>query len=185
MPPASYTWPLIPDPLTAGAPGPALFKAASSSKNGDFALFWDTDAFAVDVAIVANDLARDAGLETAVSLSLFTDRRAEDGDVLPAFETDRRGWWADDVAAVEGDRFGSRLWMLARAPATQDTLARAEEYAREALRWLVDDQVAERVEATAVVPRAGILGLLIAIYRPGRADPVRYRYDNVWAAQEA
>jgi phage gp46-like protein len=39
-------------------------------------LHWDSTALAADLAVAANDLSTDAGLETAVLLSLFLDRRA-------------------------------------------------------------------------------------------------------------
>ena len=90
----------------------------------DIGLFWDRDS--ADFAIEANDLATDDGLETAVSLSLFTDRRAEDGDALPSGDADRRGWWGDDFPAVDGDRMGSRLWLLARSKQTPDVLERVD-----------------------------------------------------------
>ncbi len=149
----------------------------------DLALRWDADSFAADLAVEANDLARDEGLETAVLLSLFTDRQVDAGE-LPDGETDRRGCWADAVPVIEGDKSGSRLWLLARSKETPDALSRAEEYAREALAWLVEDKVAEKVEVTAEIPRAGMLGLVIEIHRPGK-DPARYHYADIWAAMEA
>jgi phage gp46-like protein len=88
----------------------------------------------------------------------------------------------------DGDKIGSRLWLLARAKATTDTARRAEEYAREALGWLVDDKVATKVEATAEITRledsARAMILSVAIYRPGATDPARYRFDGVWRAME-
>lgn len=145
----------------------------------DIGLTWDVMEATGDVAVAANDLVRDDGLQTAVLLSLFTDRRAEQGDQLPDGETDRRGWWADAVPVVDGDRHGSRLWLLARAKQTSATLERAERYAREALAWLLEDQVAERVDVLAEFARSGMLALTVTIYRP-RADPVRYRFDQAW-----
>jgi phage gp46-like protein len=150
----------------------------------DIGLFWNSELGAADFAVVQNDLATDDGLETSVFLSLFTDRRADDNDVLPDGDTDRRGWWGDAVAVVEGDKHGSRLWLLARSKQTQETIRRAEEYAREALAWLVEDRVAARVDVTAEVVRTGVLGLTVTIYRP-RTDVTTYRYDFNWAAQEA
>lgn len=151
----------------------------------DLALRWDNDQGAADLVFEADDLAIDEGLETAVLLSLFTDRRAENGDPLPEGETDRRGYWGDAVANVAGDRIGSRLWLLAREKQTPTVRARIEEYAREALRWLVEDRVAERVVASASFPEAGRWDLVIEIYRPGAADPVRFRFADVWAALES
>lgn len=150
----------------------------------DIALVWDNDAGAADIAIVANDLQADDGLETAVFLSLFTDRRAEDGDTLPDSEDNRRGWWADGVPVVPGDRWGSRLWLLSRAKAEPETAVRAREYAEEALAWLVEDRVTDRIEVTAELVGGGTLGLAVAVYRPER-EVTRYRYDYVWTSQEA
>lgn len=151
--------------------------------SGDIKLEWSSAANEADVSIESNDLATDACLRTAVLISLFTDRRADDGDVLPYGETDRRGWWADAFPEVEGDRIGSRLWMLARSKATQDTLSRAEEYAAEALQWLVEDGAAEKVEAVATLHHAGTLGLEISIYRPQQKEPTRFRFENAWQAE--
>lgn len=150
----------------------------------DLALRWSLTDWAADLAVEANDVVRDEGLTTAILLSLFTDRRAESGDVLPDAETARRGWWADAVPVVEGDRIGSRLWLLARAKQSAETLSRAKDYAAEALAWLIEDLIAERVEVTASFPRGGMLGLVIDIYRPGQENPIRYRYDAIWAAME-
>jgi phage gp46-like protein len=148
----------------------------------DLALQWNGQAG--DLALEADDLVRDDGLETAVILSLFLDRRADPGDVLPDAGTDRRGWWGDAVPPVAGDQIGSRLWLLSREKETAAALRRAEEFACEALQWLVEDRVAERVEVAAQVPRTGLLGLAITIHRP-RKDPVQYRFDRTWSAQQA
>jgi phage gp46-like protein len=154
----------------------------------DIGLFWDATSQAADLAVAANDLAADDGLETAVMLSLFTDRRAEDGDVLPAGETDRRGWWGDSVPEVAGDRIGSRLWMLAREKDTAAVLERAKEYAEEALAWMLEDRVAERVTVAAerleVSAGRSMMLLTVSITRPA-AGATSYRYAYNWAAQAA
>lgn len=148
----------------------------------DIALTWT--GVAADFAIAGNDLATDDGLETAVILSLFTDRRADDGDALPEGQTFRRGWWGDAFPFAEGDRIGSRLWLLSREKQAQDVVNRAREYAEEALQWLLDDKVADRLEVLAEIVRPGWLGLTVTIYRPG-TDPVQWRYNYTWAAQAA
>ena len=76
---------------------------------GDLALVWESDS--ADLVIVDDDLGADDGLRTAVQLSLFTDRRAEDDDVLPANDGDRRGWLGDEFAEVEGDRRGMYVFL--------------------------------------------------------------------------
>lgn len=147
----------------------------------DLGLRWGD--YAADMAVVANDLEIDDSLETAVIISLFTDRRAEDTDELPVGSPDRRGWWGDAFPASPADRVGSRLWLLGRDKQTPDVLLRAEEYARQALQWLLDDRIAERVVVTAEVTRPGWLGLAIQIDRP-RRDAVTYLYNLAWLAQE-
>lgn len=150
--------------------------------NGDLALRWA--GLQADMGIVGNDLETDAGLETAVVISLFSDRRAETGDTLPSGDRDPRGWWGDGVADIDGDRIGSRLWLLCREKQMAAVLARAEEYAREALAWLLDDAIAEHVLVTASFLRAGWLGLEVTITRP-RGTRVSYRYDYAWDGQAA
>ncbi len=149
----------------------------------DIALIWNDALGSADLAVDANDLLRDGGLETAVFLSLFTDRRAEDGDVLPDGETDRRGWWGDSVPVAPGDRIGSRLWLLARSKQVSDVQARAPQYAREALQWLIDDRVADRVDVESEIVGNGVLVISVTVHRP-KSDPAEFRFNYNWAAQE-
>lgn len=134
-----------------------------------------------DLALAGFDLERDDGLQTAVLVSLFSDRRAEIDDVLPGAADDRRGWWGDEFLDTPGDRIGSRLWLLGREKQLASVVERAREYAVEALQWLVEDGVAARVDVAAEIVRAGMLGLHVRILRPDRSR-VEYRFDHVWGA---
>lgn len=129
----------------------------------DFATTFDSTTLAGDLAVIGAALQPDAGLETAVVLSLFTDSRATDADELPVGETDPRGWWGDVAAPVPGDLFGSRLWLLNREKQTQETLNRARTYAEEALGWLIEDAIATAVLVEAEWVARGILGLGVTI----------------------
>ncbi len=151
----------------------------------DLKLTWDLESGSADFEISdvdSNDLAIDDGLETAIILSLFCDRRAEDGDVLPEGETDRRGWWADVFPVVAGDKFGSRLWLIARSKETPDVLARGEEYAREALQWLIDDKVSDQIDLEVTRPRRGQWSIAGTIHRP-QIDSIHFKFNRTWAAQ--
>lgn len=150
----------------------------------DIALVWDSELGAADLDVTSNDFVRDDGLDTAVYLSLFQNRRAENGDVLPEGTTDRGGWWGDAVPVVPEDRIGSRLWLLSREKSTADIPGRAEEYAREALQWLLDDGVSDQVDVQSEIVDTGLLGLVVTIHRPS-GDPVEYRYQYAWASQAA
>lgn len=150
----------------------------------DIALVQD-DLGQWDVALDGYDLQRDDGLETAVTISLFSDRRAT-LEELPAElpQDDLRGYWGDVRTAVQGDKTGSHLWLLAREKETAETLARARKYAREALQWMLDDRVSNRVDVAASYLRRGVMLLAIDIYRPG-GKLARYRFEYEWAAQAA
>ena len=113
----------------------------------------------------------------AVLISLFTWRRANDDDDVPS--TDRRGWWADAFAPEQGDKIGSRLWLLARSVLSNQTPAQAELYAREALQWLLDDGVALGLQVSASRVGVGRLDLVVTITR-GEGDALALRFDNVW-----
>jgi phage gp46-like protein len=126
----------------------------------------------------------DDGLGTAVIVSLFTDRKAEADDVLPDDSGDRRGWWGDIYPRVEDDRIGSRLWLLSREKQLRDVVMRAEHYAQESLQWLIEDGIAEQVTVTGSVPKNGVLGLEIAVYRPA-GEITTYRFENIWEAMRA
>jgi phage gp46-like protein len=108
----------------------------------------------------AGALMYEDGLATAVILSLFLDRRARADDRLPdPASTDRRGW-VGDAFDLE-DPIGSRLWLLVREKQTEETRRRAEEYAAEALDWLVEDGLASAVRIRAEWLAPGLLGLAV------------------------
>jgi len=131
------------------------------------------------------DLERDDGLETAVIISLFTDRRASAEQIpveLP--QDDLRGYWGDISNATPSDQTGSLLWLLAREKQLPQVLSRAQQYCREALAWMVEDLVATRVEVTAQFVAQGWMLILVDIFRP-TGSPVRYRFNYEWSAQAA
>jgi len=132
-----------------------------------------------DLTMSGPDLLAENGLNTSVIISLFTDRQAEPGDVLPDGSSNRRGHWGDTFAAVNGDKLGSRLWLLSREKQTNATLNRAREYAEEALQWLIDDGVAATVTVKASWVRPGMLGMTIDIIRPDGSSE-NFRFEQAW-----
>jgi arylsulfatase A-like enzyme/phage gp46-like protein len=129
-----------------------------------------------DLVIEGDDLARDEGLGTAVAVSILSDARAVQGTSATGEQSDTRGWWADNVR----DRFGSRLWTLEREKRTADTLQRARELGTDALRWLIDDGIASRVEVVARYDEFDRLRLEVDIHR-GNAP----KYAALWAGTTA
>lgn len=137
-----------------------------------------------DIAIDGLLLQQDDGLDTAVILSLFTDRRAENDDVIPGGTDNKRGTWIDTFAEFEGDKFGSRLWLLERAKLVPETVNRVREYCAEALNWMIRDGVAKAVNVSAEIIRHHPLGLIntqIDIIKPD-GSTTRYKFDKLWSA---
>lgn len=100
-----------------------------------------------DIAITNGDFTADDGLETSLIVSLLSDARADESQV-PQPES-RRGWIGDLVATVPGYLFGSLLWLLDQERLTSDTLAEAENNARAALDWMIEDGLAESIDVAA------------------------------------
>ena len=115
-------------------------------------------------------------LVSAVWMSLGTDRRAQQDDVIPNGSNDKRGWWGDTYRPRQ---IGSRLWLLSREKQLPETLRRAEEYAQEALQWLIDDKVVLSFDITATwLNRRGFMQLLIVVNKP---DGSQHRYEYIWS----
>lgn len=149
----------------------------------DYGLFIKSDM--IDMSLLPGDIAGDDGLETAVLISLFSDARAT-SDMLDAIDSDGdlRGFWGD--VTRPDDSTGSLLWTLKRSKQLVSTLAKARGFCRQALQWLIDDKVADRVDVVTSYPypAAGWMDIQIDIYRPGSANPVQYRYGYEWSNQQ-
>ena len=95
---------------------------------------------------------------TNIIVSLFTDARASDDDILPDGATDKRGWWGD---SFRDKKIGSRLWLLSREKQLSSVLKRAQEYAEESLAWMIKARLIKSVSVVATNPSNGILMLTI------------------------
>jgi phage gp46-like protein len=143
----------------------------------DIALSWSNEIWRGDWSLAADGtLVSDNDLETAVLLSIFTDRTALPDDDIPDKGT-IRGWWADTYRRYP---LGSRLWLLWREKQTETTRRRAEEYTRESLQWMIDAGVARTVGVRCTWIAMGFLEMLIDITPPG-GDRRTWRYPLPWA----
>lgn len=147
----------------------------------DFAIAWDAEGSQGDWLLAGyGQLVTAPALESAVMISLFTDARASADDRLPPGDTDRRGWWGN---ALGDDSIGSRLWLLRRSKRLPETLRRAEDYIREALAWLIEEQLAQRVEVSASWLSSTRMGATITIHQAGQAGDRRAVLRADWAWQ--
>ena len=160
------------------------------SEQGCFDLVLDSDAQG------NRDLQDDPGLFTAVVISLFTDARAHDDDILPddwpgqpELSKDRRGWWGDGLTA-DADAsgpIGSRLWLLWREKDLPAVVARARQYAQEALEWLTALGYAVTVDASALRVEERHIGIDVSVAEAGQDAPGRnwhFVYDYAKAQPE-
>lgn len=132
-----------------------------------------------DVVVSSNRIQQDLGLFTSVALSLFTNASATPEDLAAAGLPDDHpnGWWADAFPGIEGDAYGSKLWLLARGVVDSATLAQGKLYTEQALAWMIEDKVARSVTVSNFWLRSGHMVLSVAITRPDGT-----RWASVWNA---
>lgn len=152
----------------------------------DIKLIWNNDTMEADIGVEDGDVTHEDGLETAVILSLFTDRRANDDDPLPDPDsTNRRGWWGDQAANIFKDQIGSRLWLLERSKTTEENLVAAKEYTLECLEWMIEDDVAKKIEVNTERLTKGLLEILAieVIIRKNDGTLFAKTYETQWEGQ--
>ncbi len=140
----------------------------------DITTTWIVDRGFGDWSISGGALASGDDLATAALISLFTDRRADDDDILPDASDDRRGWWGDLDQDVP---IGSRLWLLDRSRLSEDVANTAKGYVAEALKWMLDDQVAASITIVTAIASRSQLDILVTITRhDGSVVPLKYSW---------
>lgn len=123
-------------------------------------------------------MSREPLLRRAVTISLFSWRRAASDDALD--DADRQGWWGDCVPSEAGDQIGSRLYLLRRRTLIDDTLRDAREYAEEALRWMTDDDIVTTVTVTA--ERLGNDRLnLVVLLTELNGETLKLAFEDTWS----
>ncbi|WP_431297276.1 phage GP46 family protein [Rahnella sp. PAMC 25559] len=143
----------------------------------DITTLWNAEQSAGDWVEASGDLQEGDDLHTAILISLFTDRLARVDDDFDG--EDRRGWWGD----VDQDYpVGSRLWLLRRQKLTVSTANKAENYASEALKWLIDDGVVASITPVTQIVYPNRLNLVITYQKPG-FSAVTKRYFWVWESK--
>lgn len=99
-----------------------------------------TDADYYDFEIYKGDFLLTDGFDTAIIISLLTDRRADSSEVSPVEL--RRGWFGNlilrNIINDSSIELGSKLWLLYQARQMQNTINFARNASNEALIWLVE-----------------------------------------------
>lgn len=144
----------------------------------DIKFAWDSTLLEGDLVLNKGDLLREEGLVTAVLISLFTDARADEDDLLDN-PNDKRGWWGDLVSPTP---IGSKLWQYERSKTTQEVIIKVKQTIEESLQWMFDDGVVEKIDV--IVERFGSegndrLGFEIKLYQ-SEGNNVALKFDDLW-----
>lgn len=164
--------------------GTSAFGPAVSPSGSDILIIWDFDTGYGDWNFLDGDIERGLtgfeDLQTAVLVSLFTDRYAGPDFVPPDGTGDLRGWWADTYRGVP---LGSRLWTMYRSKKSSSTgpLLEAKGYCQEALQWLIDDGIAASVGVQTFWNTPNSLGINITITEPVSSASHAFNFSYAWA----
>lgn len=144
----------------------------------DISTWWCADTLRTDWLKGQGDLISGDDLQSAIMISLFTDRLAREDDVIG--DDHRRGWWADTGAEYE---IGSRLWLLRREKLTTEVARKAEDYVREALQWMRGDGVVSGLEIGTQIVWPQRLNMIVRYEQPGSEGDLRFFW--VWEKENA
>jgi phage gp46-like protein len=129
-------------------------------------------------------------LANYIKVALMTDKLADPDEIRPDPDSDdRRGWWADmDARAIwRGWPIGTKNWLLTRAKIGDayswegDTVYRAENYTREAVRPLIDMKMCSRIDVSAERVGRDRIDVRVVIYRGPLAE-IELLFQDLWSA---
>jgi phage gp46-like protein len=118
----------------------------------------------------AGDILSGDFFDTAILVSLFAERRANESEVLESEH--RRGWIGNE--STPGFEIGSKLWLFEQSRLTSTTINGVSSAARQALEWLIDDEFAESIDAVDARIIDGGLGLDVTTRRPNSCVERRF-----------
>jgi phage gp46-like protein len=135
-----------------------------NTDNGYFDISW-TDS---------GDIATAQSLDTAILMSIFEEARATPAEV-PAAPL-RRGWLGNEFADLEQ---GSKLWEFTHERVTATMLSELGVVIQNAMSWMVDTHVAERVAVSSPTYQSGAVSIGIEWVYQGDAGN---QYFTLWGA---
>lgn len=101
--------------------------------------YWDID-------IENGDIAKTNSLDTAVYMSVFCERRANQ----VSEPTLRRGHFTNEFNLIAGYEIGSLLWLYTeQTKQTDSNLSLIESSVSDGLRWLIDDTIITKTKVKA------------------------------------
>lgn len=121
------------------------------------------------------DIETEDSFDTAVVVSLLSDRRANESEVVDSSR--RRGWIGNEV--TPDFEIGSKIWIFEQARLTRTTMNGIADAARDALQWFVDDDLVVAIRnVQVVVAGRDQIGLEVTIERS--PSQVEKRFFTLW-----
>lgn len=116
-----------------------------------------------DLVVDGGDLAVIDGLESAILVSLFSDRRADESEVGDPRK--RRGWIGDLVSGEPQDRHGSGLWLYEQRRLIQETATGVRIEAEQSLDWMVEEKLIEYAAGEVLqIPSSRRINLVVTLH---------------------
>lgn len=101
-----------------------------------------------DIDFLNGDFELTDGLDTALYLSVFGEKRASRSEVTEP--TLRRGHFTNEFSAIQDYEVGSKLWLfIDQAKNTESNLLSIENTVSEGLSWMIDDNIISDSEVEA------------------------------------
>jgi phage gp46-like protein len=93
-----------------------------------------------DIDFENGDFALTKGLDTAIYMSLFCEKRADANEVPNPIL--RRGHFTNEFSRIENYEVGSKLWLyIEQARNTDQNISLIEDSIKDGLKWLIDQDI--------------------------------------------
>lgn len=102
-----------------------------------------------DISIANGQLVTTNGLDTAIYMSLFTEKRATEDQIKEPSQ--RRGWVGNELNDDVTYEIGSYLWLLDQAIINQDTANLGEAYISDCLQWMITDGLVGSITVDSII----------------------------------
>ena len=123
------------------------------------------------LAMRNGDLDTVDGLETAMQVSLFTDARLDETEMIEPF---RRGGWVGNQFTDR--QLGGKLYALENTRITTAYVGKATDFAKKSFDWMIEDNVSRGVLCRVSAQGQDVKHNISMIARDG----VRYDYRYLW-----
>ena len=112
------------------------------------------------------------GFDTSITMSMFTEARADKGDVYK--DEQRRGWIGNETPDIPGLEIGSKLWLEFQARKTTRTKNAIVDHIKNAYAWMVPNYL-NAIDVTGKLEAEGISVTIIPTYKTGKVDKILYK----------